>query len=293
MQPQVSKKEVKASELLQADLILYSGTIDRPYDDQLFELCGDRKRRENVILILETSGGNADAAYRIARCLQQKYKKFSVFVPGYCKSAGTIVTVGAHEIVMRDNAEIGPLDVQIAQDDELWKYNSGLNIAEALESMKFNSFQMFEEYFLELNRKSGGKISLKTCTQLATNLTVGLYGKVYEQIDPMRLGEVARAMQIAVQYARRLARKSRNLKSDKVVDILAAQYPTHGFVIDRQEAGELFKNVREANEIEESVFRKIKGECDLSKQTVVRFIDEVTLESKEENPRGTGNGFTG
>ncbi len=48
-----------------------------------------------------TEGGDADPAYRIARCLQDHYDRFSLFVSGYCKSAGTLVALGAHELQMK------------------------------------------------------------------------------------------------------------------------------------------------------------------------------------------------
>ncbi len=64
--------------------------------------------RENVFFILCTYGGHPNCAYKIARRLQTKYKKFYLYVAGYCKSAGTLIAVGSDEIVMRDSAEFGP-----------------------------------------------------------------------------------------------------------------------------------------------------------------------------------------
>lgn len=111
---------------LDADVILINSPIARPLDDDVIELCRERNRRESVVLLLVTEGGDADAAFRIARCLQDNYKRFSLFVSGYCKSAGTLVALGATELIIADTGELGPLDVQMSKPDELAQTQSGL-----------------------------------------------------------------------------------------------------------------------------------------------------------------------
>ena len=70
--------------------------------------------RTKEVLILVTTGGDANAAFRIARCLQQKYAEFNLFTPGWCKSAGTLIASGAHKIYMGDLGELG-LSTQLSQ----------------------------------------------------------------------------------------------------------------------------------------------------------------------------------
>ena len=86
-------------------------------------------------MILFTEGGDADAAYKISRLLQQWYGQFTCFLPGYCKSAGTIVLMGANEIVINDDGEMGPVDIQMAKKDELAEYQSGLTVLTALTAL--------------------------------------------------------------------------------------------------------------------------------------------------------------
>ena len=111
----ITSTATQLAESTNSDILLFSGGIERPYDDRLLDLLASMKKRENVILFLCTRGGNADAAYRMARGLQQNYKRFTVVVAGRCKSAGTLLVIGAHEIAMTDHAELGPLDVQIGK----------------------------------------------------------------------------------------------------------------------------------------------------------------------------------
>lgn len=111
-EPRTSK--VIANELAKAgevDVAIYNGLIGRMFDEEVIVKTAQRRRRKNLLLIVVTEGGDADAAFRMARCLQSKYEKFTIFVSGYCKSAGTLLAIGAHELVFSDHGELGPLDV--------------------------------------------------------------------------------------------------------------------------------------------------------------------------------------
>ena len=140
--------------------------------------------------------------------------------------------------------------MQIRKADELFEMTSGLTVMEALDALRTESFTMFQETLLELKAGSSGQITLKTAMDTAAKLTTGLFEPIYGQIDPMRLREDGRSTRIAQQYGNRLNAKSQNLKPG-ALQRLIAQYPTHLFEIDREEAaGELFERVREPSQAE-------------------------------------------
>ncbi|AIY85563.1 MULTISPECIES: ATP-dependent Clp protease proteolytic subunit [unclassified Thermotoga] len=66
-----------------------------------------------IDLIIHTPGGLVLAAEQIARALKMHKGKVTVFVPHYAMSGGTLIALAADEIIMDENAVLGPLDPQI------------------------------------------------------------------------------------------------------------------------------------------------------------------------------------
>ncbi|GAB4472968.1 MAG: ATP-dependent Clp protease proteolytic subunit [Anaerolineales bacterium] len=68
-----------------------------------------------IDIILHTPGGLVLAAEQIAKALCRHPAKVTVFVPHYAMSGGTLIALAADEIVMDENAVLGPVDPQIGQ----------------------------------------------------------------------------------------------------------------------------------------------------------------------------------
>jgi ClpP class serine protease len=68
-----------------------------------------------IDLVLHTPGGLVLAAEQIAYALSRHHSKVTVFVPHYAMSGGTLIAMAADEIVMDDNAVLGPVDPQLGQ----------------------------------------------------------------------------------------------------------------------------------------------------------------------------------
>lgn len=269
------------SEKRDADVILYSGNIDTTGADQLTHLSRDRRRRTNVVLLLTTRGGSPDAAYRMARCLQRHYTKVLLYIHGMCKSAGTLVAIAADEIVLSDFGEFGPLDAQLGKTDELFESHSGLNLTQALTSLNTRVVDFFLKSLINLRQETNGQLSTKLASDIAARLAIGTYETIYRQVDPVQLGSIERAVQIASFYAQRLAEGRNNLKNS-AVDRLVNGYPSHSFVIDIHEAKTLFKNVRVPDDNEEELAECISA---FTRDEVdQRFV--VKLDKYAEAPHG-------
>jgi ClpP class serine protease len=66
-----------------------------------------------IDLIAHTPGGLVLAAEQIARALHRHPAKVTVIVPHYAMSGGTLLALAADEILMDENAVLGPVDPQI------------------------------------------------------------------------------------------------------------------------------------------------------------------------------------
>lgn len=66
-----------------------------------------------IDLILHTPGGLVLATEQIARALLRHQAKVTVFIPHYAMSGGTMLAMAADEIIMDENAVLGPVDPQL------------------------------------------------------------------------------------------------------------------------------------------------------------------------------------
>jgi hypothetical protein len=266
----------------QSDIFLYSGPIEYTQSCDFVDLiCKKNTQHKKAILYLTTPGGDPHAAYRMIRTLRGKYNIVRIAVVGPCKSAGTLMTLGAHELVMSETGELGPLDVQLTKPDELVPNSSGLDIFQALAVATTNAFEAFETCMLDLVSHSGGAISTKTAAEIARDLVVGLYQPITAQVDPNRLGEIRRASQIAHAYAEKLG--SANLKNG-AIDTLVNRYPSHGFVIDAEEARNLFKTVSAPSPEEAAIAGAFRAWL-RQYSTQIKFYDIEELMSRAQEGR--------
>lgn len=293
------------------DIIVYFGDIERGQDDSIINQCRARKLRKNILLFLTTRGGDPNAGYRFARCLQEAYKTvghddtfskqngrakkegdFKVFIDGLCKSAGTLICLGADAIIMSGNAELGPIDIQLRKKDEVGERESGLTPIQALQFLQIQSIQLFKRHFMALRFSEDLVFSTKMATEVATELTTGLLSPIYAQIDPIRLAEVDRSMRIAKEYGDRL---SNDNLLEGALEKLLVNYPSHGFVIDRTEARKIFKNVlqpdKELREIADFLRDLAEIFINKEKEQLVTFITsppmEKLLPTEGDNKNGT------
>ena len=244
--------------------------IAPPSDRYLTHWYQGRRKHTNVILLLQTPGGDANTAYRIARCFQREYQtventgaerkeekkgEFIVFVNTRCKSAGTLLATGANKIVLAEGAELGPIDVQLRNPEEVGEQTSGLTPLQSLLFLETQSTTLFNRHFRSLRFSQALSFSTKMSAEIATNITIGLLAPLYSQIDRIRLAEMDRSLKIATEYGERIGRG--NLKPNALERLLSA-YPSHGFVIDREEAKELFKYVEEPS----AELRTLANECE-------------------------------
>ena len=170
----------------------------------------------------------------------QYMMKYTLFVPALCKSAGTLMVTAAHTLILSPFGEIGPLDVQLMQKDELLGRRSGLTTRSALSDLKAHAFELFQHFMIEIIGSSQGAVSFQLASDISARTTARLMAKIYEQINPDALGQDFRDLNVAEKYGERLNMRFHNLKSDEIKRLVYG-YPSHDFVIDLEEAKEVYE----------------------------------------------------
>lgn len=231
-----------------ADVFFYNGTITSNNVLTVMENLQKFKTRQKMFLLMVTYGGDPHAAFKISRYIQDRYDHFTLFVPGFCKSAGTLFAIAANEVVFAPFGELGPLDVQMAKPDQ-FQFDSGLVIGESLDTLERRASETFKRMFAEIMREQQGLISVTSALHAASEIIKAIYAPIMARIDPEEVGVRQRALRIAFDYGSRLAIRSQNA-DPKAVRLLAEKYSSHSFVIDKQEASSLFRNVRAATDAE-------------------------------------------
>lgn len=241
------RRLVKRFDDFDEDIILYIGDISRRGYEHITHVCQSQKLSESAYVIMITPGGDPHAGYRIARCLRHHYGNFKLLVPDMCKSAGTLIAIGAHELIIADRGELGPLDIQMTKPDELMERSSGMDIQQGLELLRKQTYTAFEEFMYSTHTRTG--VSTKMAAEISAKLAGSVFQPIFGQVDPVRLGEIFRANAVGFEYGNRLNADSRNLKADALLRLITG-YPAHSFVIDRKEASSLFERVRSPDERE-------------------------------------------
>lgn len=242
------------------DIWILSSAISRElYIDVSNILENKQDKKPKCTLFLTTYGGDPDAAFRIARAFKYYYpdaSAFKIVICGYCKSAGTLIAIGADELAIGNMGELGPLDVQVYKSDEFIDRVSGLEIKESLDVLYKHAHNIFKECLVDI--KMTTRVSMKIAGEFASSLATGIVAPLYAQIDPNRIGELKRAMKIAQQYGQQLNEKTKNLKDQASLEKIISGYPSHSFVIDRKEAGKLFCRVSDLQVVESLIFQNLK-----------------------------------
>lgn len=274
----------RVGDALDADVWVYAGPISGQPHRIVLERSRTGESRTNVFLVLRTNGGNPHVAYRIGRCLQHCYSKVIVCVPGRCVSAGTLLALGANDLVMTESGTLGPLDIQIAKEDELFESTSGLIARQAMATLTSHASSTFDEFLITLKVRSGGRVRLRTAIESATELTARMYEPLFRQIDPLRLADDERSVEMVRAYGQRLAEVGGNLRP-RALEELLTEYSSHQFEIDRKEAREkLFLKVRDPTDAESDVIGALQEHLEQPRRRpLLRCLSEMMGSNQEEH----------
>lgn len=211
---------------------------------------------EKISLFLYTRGGDTSAARNIVNLLRMYCDRLQVIVPNKAHSSGTIISLGANEIVMTKQATLGPIDPSL--QTPLNPKVDGKIYPVSVEAVKG---------YLDFARNELGVEDVE--------LLAGVFSKLTDFVHPLVLGEVYRSKaQIQVMAGKLLRNQVTDPeKVKKIIDFLCSDSGSHDYTINRREArDELGLNIIRPTdgqyEIIKKIYDDIRAELQLNKPFV-------------------------
>lgn len=102
---------------IDSDVLTYYGPIVDGNENALLDivedLAKDMNKKEQLAIVLTTTGGSAMAVERYVNIIRKHYQKIIFIIPDYAYSAGTIFSMSGDEIWMDYFSVLGPIDPQV------------------------------------------------------------------------------------------------------------------------------------------------------------------------------------
>jgi hypothetical protein len=227
--------------------------------------------------LIHSGGGKAEPAYRIAKLINRRSGGFQAIVPKLAKSAATLLTLGASSIVLGEDAELGPLDAQFFDFDVEENWVSALDEVQAVEALEQSAIDSAWHMLLYLSERTKKRVN--TLLPHALHFAAEVTKPLFEKIDTIRYSRYSRVLQEAQDYAERLMRpRLSEAEARAVARDLVRNFPTHGFVIDREESRRVGKIDNRAP-VGLPVI-KTTPEIDQLLDECCRYLDDVTIVGK-------------
>jgi hypothetical protein len=208
---------------------------------------------ETIDLCLITRGGNILTPLRLISLLREFGKKVNVLVPYMALSAGTLIALGADEIVMGAMGELGPVDPSVSN-----QFNPILE-AEDIQGQANTKPRpripiSVEDVTSYLNfAKSNAALDSVGMAQAFTALTT--------RVHPLALGNILRNHNLIRHLAKALLLMHMNATADKdkielIVKKLTEELFSHEYLITRDEASRIgLKAVKPSDKVENDMWQ--------------------------------------
>jgi Serine dehydrogenase proteinase len=218
----------------------------RPLYDHLREI----GTTDKLDLMIYSRGGDIDVPWRIATAFRSIAPNWSVLIPFRANSAATLLALGADEIVMGPQAELGPIDPIMNITRVMAQPRGPATVQQ--ESVNVEDIMAY----LRFARERGG---LEAQEALSASL-----GKLADRLDPVALGNVYRTHSHIREVANRMiSSRAEPPEADvtsKIVETLAEKTYAHGHAIGRAAAVELGLPVVEASTDLDALLWDLLGE---------------------------------
>ena len=181
---------------------------------------------EKISLYLYTNGGDTLAAWSLVNLIRSFCNKLEIIIPSNCFSSGTLICLGADNIVMTKQATLGPIDPSI--NGPLNPMIPGFSDPNAKIPVSVEHVNAY----IEMAKKDFGITDQRNMTDILLHLS--------EKIHPLTLGQVYKSKSQIQMLARKLMRwqKLEAEKEDTIIKFLCSESGSHDYSIRRKEAAE-------------------------------------------------------
>jgi hypothetical protein len=229
-----------------------------------------------INVILDSTGGPLDSAFRTVLYLSRYARTLNVYVPRKAKSASTLIAVGANEIYMSPFSELGPLDTQIRDPRNPTDYISALDCYQSVDYVREFGFSTLSQALKQLAAVTQGKLLLSDSLNAAAQFAIGSINPMLSQTKSLDFGAWGRSLKMGERYAQILIARAAQMeqgRAEKVAYRLVYGYTHHLFPIDINEAIEIGLDPEAMPEKPYGQAIKIVESCD-DNQVCVEFVDE-------------------
>lgn len=182
---------------------------------------------EKIDLLLYTPGGITMAGFGLVNLIREFCENFNVIIPFRALSCGTLISLGADEIIMTKLGQLSPIDPSVEHPlgpsievSPQQKVGVPVNVEDAVS-------------FLNLAKKEAKLTDENNLCRVFSQLADGVH--------PLALGAVERSREQIGFLAKQLLKYHINddeKKVNKIVNVLTRERFSHDYLIGRREASE-------------------------------------------------------
>ena len=224
-------------------------------------------KQKKIDLLLITRGGNALVPLRLNSLLREFADEVAVMVPYMAHSAGTLICLGADEIVMGAMGELGPVDPSVS--NQFNPVRSSEDFPDGKSPIPRPRLNISVEDVTSYLRLASEEAGLDEAGMNAA------FSSLTKEIHPLALGNVMRQHTLIRHLVRRLLFLHMDEETDKkrvesIVETLTEKLYAHDYLITRNEAEHMgLKVAKPSDKVEEciwSLFKLYEGFLNIDKE---------------------------
>jgi len=197
-------------------------------------------KQDKLDLFLFTRGGDVEAPWRIVTLMREFCTTFSVLVPYRAHSAGTLLALGADEIVMTSMGVLSPIDP--SRTHPLLPRREGATEAEPI------SVQDMRHAMTFIKETARPSIEATYTPEAMAEIVIALFDKIH----PLAIGAIEQSYALAKLIGKRclsthMTNPEDDAKIDVIVNKLCDDYKSHAYPICRKEAKDIGLKVTNAS----------------------------------------------